>query len=582
MRSFGNRAASAGLGAFVAAAVALAGGCEAGPAPDPPRIQTAELFVDVAQTSGLDFRHFVGATGDYFIPEIMGAGVALLDFDSDGDLDVFLLQGALLDPSKTLADSSFPPPDRSWPGGQLYRNDLIPSGKLRFTNVTEQSGIRQTGHGMGAAVGDYDNDGDPDLFLTQFGPNLLYRNNGDGTFQDVTTPGLDDERWSTSAAFLDYDRDGDLDLFFANYIDFQVTNSKQCYDPAGARDYCTPMVHSPVPDRLFRNDDGRFVDVTKAAGLDAAYGNGLGVACADFDGDGWTDVYVANDAVANQLWRNNGLGGFEDHGLSAGVAFNADGLAEAGMGVAAGDFDDDGDEDIFVTHLTKETNTLYVNSGIAMFRDQTNRFRLGAPSALSTGFATAWLDFDHDGALDLFVANGGVTTMESQRGEEYPFRQRNQLFRRTAERFEEISASAGGAFQAEEVSRGGAFGDIDNDGDIDIVVSNNNGPVRLLLNGRDGSDWLQVRLHGVEDNRDAMGARVALLHDGAEPLAWRRIHSDGSYLSASSRDAHFGVRAGSAPTSAGVQWPNGKRERFKVTPACLNSLSQGEGEPWSP
>ncbi len=537
------------------------------------------MFVEAAETSGLDFRHFIGATGEYFIPEIMGAGVALLDYDGDGDLDVFLLQGSLLAPQDALEDSTFPPPARNWPGGQLYRNEIVPSGELRFVNVTESSGIRQLGYGMGAAVGDYDNDGDPDLFLTQFGPNLLYRNNGDGTFSDVTTAGLEDERWSTSATFFDYDRDGDLDLFFTNYIDFTINNSKQCYDPTGARDYCTPMVHNPVPDRLLRNDEGRFVDVTRAAGLEAAYGNGLGVVAADFDGDGWADLYVANDAVANQFWRNNGRGGFVDEALPSGTAFNADGLAEAGMGIAAGDFDGDGDEDLFVTHLSRETNTLYVNNGGGLFRDETNRFGLGSISTPFTGFGTAWLDFDHDGWLDLFVANGGVTTMEAQRGDAYPFRQKNQLFRRQGSRFEEISDAAGAAFEAEEVSRGAAFGDLDQDGDMDIVLSNNNGPARLLLNQHDGPNWLQVRLIGREDNRDAIGARAALLQGESKPV-WRRIHTDGSYLSASSPDTHFGVPEGFSAKAVGVEWPSGARERFAVEPGRLNELRQGEGESW--
>lgn len=574
------------IGKLVGLLALAAFGCGSAPGPSPEAAESDErpLFREVAAASGLSFEHFIGATSEYFIPEIMGAGVGMLDYDGDGDLDLFLPQGTLLHPAKTLEDSTFPPPRTNWPGGQLYRNEIIPSGRLQFVNVTEQSGIRQQGYGMGVAVGDYDNDGDPDLFLTQFGPNLLYRNNGDGTFLDVTTSGLDDERWSTSAAFVDYDRDGDLDLFFANYIDFTVSNSKQCYDRTGAQDYCTPKVHNPAPDRLFRNDDGRFVDVTRAAGLQAAYGNGLGVICADFDGDGWIDLYVANDAVANQLWRNDGRGGFVDVALEAGAAFNADGLAEAGMGITAEDWDQDGDTDLFLTHLSRETNTLYVNNGGGQFRDATNRYGLGAVSTPLTGFGVDWFDYNHDGLLDLFVANGGVTIMERQRGAAYPFRQRNQLYRNGGARFEEVVGEAAAVFSVEEVSRGAAFGDIDGDGDVDIVVANNNGPVRLLLNEHnDGAagkkDWLQVRLRGTNANRDAFGARVALLAEGRDPV-WRRVHTDGSYLSASSQAVHFGLPDGMRVEGVGVEWPGGDRERFPAMPGSRVELTQGTGEPW--
>ena len=561
------------------AALLLALGCGS-PPPEQTSAPPAAQFEEAAERTGLDFRHFLGATGDYFVPEIMGAGVALFDYDGDGDLDVYLPQGSLLDSSKSFSDSIFPPPGPGLAGGQLYRNEIIPSGELRFVNVTEESGIQATGYGMGVAVGDFDNDGFPDLYLTNFGPNQLYHNNGDGTFADVTTLGLDDERWSASAAFCDYDRDGDLDLVVVNYIDFHITGNKQCYGRTGARDYCTPKAYNSVPDRLLRNDDGKFVDVTEAAGLTAAHGNGLGVVCADFDGDGWLDIYVANDAVANQLWRNNGRGGFEDVALPAGVAFNADGLAEAGMGIAAGDFDLDGDEDLFLTHLSQETNTLYVNGGRGLFRDETNRYGLGSPSTPFTGFGVQWLDYNHDGLPDLFIANGGVTTMESQRGSEHPFRQKNHLYRGLPGRFERVAAEAGPAFEIEEVSRGAAFGDIDNDGDIDIVVSNNNGPARLLLNQQNGLRWIQVRLTGVDDARDAYGARVALLTEGRSPV-WRRVHADGSYLSSSSPIVHFGLGDAARLTGVGVEWLNGRREIFDAEPGSVNRVQQGEGRNWS-
>ena len=314
----------------------------AGRAPAGPRLRPARSqprrprggFRESAAETGLVFEHSIGASGYYFLPEIMGAGVGLLDYDSDGDLDVYLLQGAPLDPSKPAL---FPAPAKA--GNRLFRNETVPAGKLAFTDVSDASGLGDEGYGMGVAVGDYDNDGDADLYVTNFGPNALYRNEGDGTFANATTPGLDDGRWSTSASWFDYDADGDLDLFFANYVDFTVRNNKPCFDATGARDYCAPTVYRPAPDKLFRNDDGRFTDVSVAAGLGRAYGNGLGVAAADLNGDGLADLAVANDGTANQIWINNGDGTFSDEALMAGAAYNADGAAEAGMGVASADFD---------------------------------------------------------------------------------------------------------------------------------------------------------------------------------------------------------------------------------------------------
>jgi hypothetical protein len=549
--------------------------------PEPQDAAPDVLFREVAQGSGLVFQHFIGATGEYFIPEIMGAGAALLDYDNDGDLDVYLIQGAMLDGGKNASDARFPPPASHWPGNRLYRNEIVPTGKLTFVDVTDAAKVGHAGYGMGAATGDYDNDGDEDLFVTSFGANVLYRNEGDGTFRDVTSPGLDDPRWSTSASFLDYDGDGDLDLFFTNYVDFSLRNNKACFDPTGARDYCAPTVYRPVPDRLFRNESGKFVDVSQAAGLGRAYGNGLGVTCADFNGDGRIDIYVANDGTANQLWMNNGDGTFSEEALMAGAAYDADGAAEAGMGVSAGDFDEDGDEDLFLTHLKKETNTLYVNSGRAQFRDQTDRYGLGAVSIPYTGFGMQWFDYDLDGRLDLFVANGAVTIEERLRGQPYPFQQRNLLFRLAESgTFQDVTASAGPAFSLEEVSRGAAFGDLDNDGDVDIVVTNNNGPARLLLNEADArKHWVRARLTGVEANRDAIGARVALLRVGKAPK-WGRVYTDGSYLSASELTVTFGLGRETSVEGIGVVWPGGGRERFPAEVDRVNVLRQGEGSDW--
>ena len=541
------------------------------------------IFQELAGEVGLDFHHFIGATGDYFIPEIIGAGVALFDYDADGDLDVYLLQGALLDKSKTLADSKFTAPTDHWPGNRLYRNEVDPEGELRFTDVTEQAGVGHEGYGMGAAVGDYDNDGDLDLYVTNFGPNVLYRNNGNGTFSDITRQaGADDPRWSTSAAFLDYDGDGDLDLFLTNYLDFSLEANRTCYDALGARDYCDPSAYRPVPDRLLRNDGiDKFTDFTHTAGVDTAFGSGLGVASADFNSDGLADIYVANDGSANQLWINRGNGRFEDVALPSGTAFNADGTAEAGMGVAVGDFDNDGDEDLFMTHLARETNTLYRNDGKANFHDVTSEHRLASASFPFTGFGVEWTDYDNDGALDLFIANGAVTVIEALRGSPYPFHQKNQMLRNDdGHGFRDLTAEAGPALDLSEVSRGAAFGDIDNDGDIDVVVGNNNGPVRLLRN-EVGSrlHWLEVRLEGTTSNREGIGAIVRVLRHNKEPL-FRRAHRDGSYLSANDVRVHFGL--GQQPSLKGVivEWPDASAEVWdEIRDGAVITLRQGSGQP---
>ena len=539
--------------------------------------EARDWFEDVAPKAGLAFRHFNGMSGHFYYPEIMAPGVALLDYDNDGDLDIYVTQGQPLgnDP-KMLEEAKARGPLKD----RLFRND----GNLHFTDVTEASGINLQTYGMGVAVGDFDNDGFVDIYRTGLNGAVLLHNNGDGTFTDVTTKsGLSDPQWSSSAAFIDYDRDGFLDLFVANYVDFTLAGNKSCNDSVGARDYCGPRAFRPVPSRLFRNaGNGTFTDVSERAGITKAYGAGLGVALGDYNGDGWPDLYVANDATPNNLWINHRDGTFADEGLLSGSAVNAAGNPEGSMGIASGDFDLDGDEDLFVTNIAGETFVLYVNDGRGNFEDARTRAGLATPTAAFTGFGTDWIDYDNDGWPDLFVANGGVNIVESQRGQPTPFRMTNQLFHnvadKTGRRFEETSAAAGPAFARAEISRGAAFGDIDNDGDIDIVVSNNGGPVRLLLNQAGGTNhWLQVRLDQRPGNRFGIGALISIERAG-QPTLRRRVRTDGSYLSASDVRVHFGLGSSAAIGAVVVQWPDGALERWTgITADKAVMLRRGSG-----
>jgi enediyne biosynthesis protein E4 len=541
---------------------------------------TRPLFIESAASTGLLFTHVTGAAGKFYLPEQMGAGAALFDYDNDGDLDVFLVQdGPLGDGAATAA--------RGAPAARLFRNDLTSAaggaGRLRFTDVTDRAGVGLRAYGMGAAVGDYDNDGDLDLFVTAFGPDTLFRNDGRGTFTDVTAEaGVSDPLWSTSATFFDYDRDGDLDLFVASYLDFTLAGNKACTDSAGGRDYCGPLAYRPVPDRLYRNEGaGRFTNVTEGAGIAKAYGAGLGVAAGDYNGDGWLDLYVANDATANQLWINQRDGTFVDEGLLSGSALNAAGNPEGSMGIASGDFDADGDEDLFVTNIIGEAFVLYRNDGRGAFEDARTATGLRSFTAASTGFGTDWVDYDNDGWLDLFVANGAVNVVESQRGQTSPFRMKNQLFHNDGNgRFTDASAEGGPAFGRAEISRAAAFGDIDNDGDTDIVVTTSGGPVRLLLNqGVAGNHWLQVSLQQTGGNRSAVGARVGLEREG-KPTLWRRVHTDGSYLAASDSRVQFGLGSSTGMNGIVVHWPDGVTERWPGAAVDRRvNLERGSGLP---
>ncbi|NNF17781.1 MAG: CRTAC1 family protein [Gammaproteobacteria bacterium] len=539
---------------------------------------SATLFVEVAASAGLSFTHHNGNHGTYNFPEINGAGGALLDFDNDGDLDVYLVQSGHL-PGTGTADNMLPRAANA-----LYRNMLVPSGELIFEDVTAMTGTGNTGYGIGVATGDYDNDGDVDMYVMNVGDNIFYRND-DGVFTDVTDhTGTSIGVWSASGSFADYDQDGDLDLFVANYVDWQADAETPCQNNAGQRDYCAPVNYPALSDHLFRNNgDGTFTDVSKLAGISALSGPGLGVTAADFNADNQIDFYVANDQQANFLWLNRGDGVFVENGLRSGSAYNSRGVAEASMGVTAGDFDGDGDEDLFMTHLSSESNTLYINDGTGNFVDGTETANLGASSMRFTGFGSAWIDYDNDSLLDLFVANGSHMIVAERRNvSDFPYGQSNQLFRNIGGgRFTDMSNNAGPAMSAIEISRGAAFGDIDNDGDVDILVTNNNGPVRLLLNESGHTKhWLRLRLGGTRSPRDAQGARVAVFGRNNSTL-WKRVHTDGSYASASDARVLFGLGA-DAPSDMGVQvqWPSGHTETFgQLQIDREHYLQEGTGSP---
>ncbi|MCH6572922.1 MAG: VCBS repeat-containing protein, partial [Proteobacteria bacterium] len=370
-----------------------------------------EVFIDIASESGIDFFHFNGMSGEIYFPEIVGTGSALLDYDRDGDLDIYIVQGNMLGPGKQLEDALIPPRHPLPLSDRLYRNDTGTGddGKIlvRFTDVTEESGELGTGYGMGVATGDINNDGYTDLYVMNLENNQLLLNNGDGTFSDVTVAaGVDDPRWSTSAVFLDYDKDGWQDLYVATYVAFDWENRIPCFSLTATREYCGPKTYAGTVDKLFRNlGDGRFEDVTRKAGIIGGVGGGLGVVATDFNGDQWLDIYVANDGAANFLWINQQDGSFVDDALMAGAALNMDGAPEASMGVDAADFDDDGDDDLFMTHLSNQTNTLYRNRGDGTgFDDQTGVMGLAASSQMFTGFGTAALDIELDGDLDLIFS----------------------------------------------------------------------------------------------------------------------------------------------------------------------------------
>jgi hypothetical protein len=523
-------------------------------------------LTDVTEAAGVTFRH-VASPDKRYIVESMSGGVALFDYDADGWLDLFLVNSLTVELVRSGGKTR----------SALYRNQ----GDGTFKDVTDRSGLADVGWGMGVAAGDFDNDGRTDLYVTCLGPNRLYRNNGDGTFADVTLrAGVSDPRWSTGAAFVDYDNDGRLDLFVANYVDFQLDRlpefgkGKTC-QYKGVAVQCGPRGLPGAGDSLFRNNgDGTFTDVSKKAGVADPQGfYGLGVVCSDFDEDGLTDIFVANDSTPNFLYKNNGDGTFKDVGFVSGTAVNENGSEQGSMGVTVGDYDHDGKFDVFVTNFADEYNTLYKGGERLNFSDVSYAAKLAEVALPLVGWGTEFFDYDNDGWVDLFVANGHV----------YPqlenYKQRKLLHRNNRDgTFTETAVQAGAPLLEKRAARGTAFGDMDNDGDVDVVVGDLDGPPQVLRNdgGNAAGGAVLIRLVGTRANRDAVGARVKI--SAGDLVQMDEVRSGASYISHSDLRLHFGVGARTKIDSIEVRWPGGAVEKISGAPANkILTIKEGQG-----
>jgi hypothetical protein len=532
------------------------------------------VFRDIAAAAGIGVTHVNGASPDKYFAEIMGSGGLFFDFDDDGWIDILLVDGGSIADPKVAAKARH----------RLYRN----RGNRTFEDVTAQSGIRHREYGMGACAGDYDNDGAVDLYVTNYGPNTLYRNLRRGRFAEVPrAAGAGTALWSTSCAFTDVDKDGFLDLFVTNYVDAKRTNNKFCGRSAAPRlrGYCHPLAYDPLPNVLYHNTGkGTFEDVSKRAGVAGFLGNGLGVAVTDVDEDGWPDVFVANDGKPNFLFRNTGTGAFKEVGLLAGVSVAADSRPRAGMGTAFGDYDGDGRLDLVVTNHEFEMHSLFRGLGGGIFTDVTLESGLGPATLPYVGFGVAFLDYDNDGRRDLAIVNGNVVDniAEFRKGAKHA--QPSLLLRNTGDRFRSVGIQAGPPFAVETVSRALAKGDIDNDGDLDLLITSNGGAVQLLLNeGGNRNNAILVRAIGetrpglVSGNRDGIGARLRLTAGGRTFVD--QVTSGSSYLAQHDMRVHFGLGAAVRADRLEITWPSGTVEVMENLPVNhIITVREGQGE----
>jgi len=535
------------------------------PAPAWPSIK----FNDVAPSCGITFRHDNAASPEKFLIETMGSGCGWIDYDQNGLLDLYLVNGAATQVYKPKS------PLRS----ALYHNN----GNGTFTDVTERAGVGAEGlFGMGVAVGDYDNDGFPDLLVLGYGRCILYHNNGNGTFTDVTgRAGVSNAgKWASSAAWFDYNNDGYLDLIIANYIDWSPQRNFWCGEHRpGMRSYCHPDDYNGEPPILYRNNgDGTFSDVSKQSGVGAKPGNGLGVVTFDYDDDGWQDIFISNDSMPNFLFHNNRDGTFTELGYLAGVAVSADGLPEAGMGTDAGDVFGTGRMDLIVTHLDEQLARLYQNMGHQMFEDDTLRSGLGYATFHMSGFGTRFMDYDNDGALDIFMANGHVLDNIRRYNSGVHYREPKLMFRNVGRgNFANVSDQLGRDFQLPRVSRGAAVGDFDNDGDLDILVNNNGERPQLLRNdGGNANHWLEILLIGVKSNRDGVGARVTVR--AGDLVLYDQRKGGMSYQSAQDPRLHFGLGNRKKVDLVQILWPSGAETQLRNVDADqIIAVQEGTG-----
>jgi len=529
------------------------------PPPPGPQAPSPFVFKDITAASGITFRHSASPTSQKYLPEAMGGGVAMLDFDSDGRLDLFFTNGAAIsDPMPKGAAPSKNDP-RFW--DRLYRQK--PDGT--FEDVTERAGLRGSGYSMGAAAADYDGDGRTDLYVTSLGGGRLYRNLGEGRFEDATArTGTGAAGWTTSAGWLDFDADGRLDLFVARYMEWDFERGSLLCGSPTLRAYCHPDNFKGAPPALFRQrPDGTFEDVSAKAGVADPEGKGLGVAFADFDADGRPDIFVANDNARQFLFRNNGDGTFEDVALGAGVGYDENGKAFAGMGVDAADFDNDGRVDFFVTALSNETYPLFRNNGDGSFSYATNATGVGQITLLYSGWGTRFVDFDNDGWRDLFVAQGHVLDTIEKSSSYLTHRQTALLMRNTGKGF--VNTSAGAGLERPLAARGAAFGDIDNDGDTDAVIAQADGAPLVLRNEGTRNHWIGFALAGAGRNRQGLGARLTVT-DANDRRQVYEVWTAGSYLSSNDPRVVVGLGAAAGVRSVEVRWPGGRVQRLANPP----------------